>query len=214
MQPSVLQLWSGCKEVLALKTLRNDYLNVHVTWHGQAKTGRECPHRSICVPFKNMCSSTLHHKEKHVEANLPLSLDYDISFWHGVIHNYLQMTSSCRTLTSLITCNSPLPLLILKGNSPFEISRLFGWQPTNDLAPKGGKIIFWWFEILFYLWWSSLLTFQKFSFPCPKNQKQTLILCGHLKVKCSHPWTVSPFTAIKALVIPWEGWCCLLFCFQ
>ncbi|XP_078373747.1 spatacsin-like isoform X3 [Oculina patagonica] len=26
---------------------------------------------------------------------------------------------------------------LLQGNSPFEISRLFGWQPTNELAPKG-----------------------------------------------------------------------------
>lgn len=27
----------------------------------------------------------------------------------------------------------------MQGNSPFEISRLFVWQPTNDLAPKEGK---------------------------------------------------------------------------
>ncbi|XP_068741533.1 spatacsin-like isoform X2 [Montipora capricornis] len=26
---------------------------------------------------------------------------------------------------------------LLQGNSPFEISRLFGWQPTNEFAPKG-----------------------------------------------------------------------------
>ncbi|XP_015777504.1 PREDICTED: spatacsin-like [Acropora digitifera] len=26
---------------------------------------------------------------------------------------------------------------LLQGNSPFEISRLFGWQPTNELAAKG-----------------------------------------------------------------------------
>ena len=54
-----------------------------------------------------------------------------------------------RNLRSLETRDSKLDRFenerityLLQGNSPLEISRLFGWQSTNELALKAGRLGF------------------------------------------------------------------------